>query len=240
MNKRAFSMIELVFVIVVLGILAGVAIPRLAATRDDAEYSKAIQNINILARDLSDYYISQGIPNIPILKGHSGSEMTADMGRFSWTPADLKAMTGIPLDGPKEKGVYVYNVGGEPCFTVWMNVVDFLRDKGEYYASQISRDILILKFKKIKTNTKNSCVMVQNSQLFNQYNEDIKDGGKVRLLNQKIYTEEGKDNYEYFAVVGGLIAGQDKGLFEDEIIEYTEDELERAKQSYGGNLTGLF
>ena len=35
-NRNAFTMIELIFVIVVLGILASVAIPRLAATRDDA------------------------------------------------------------------------------------------------------------------------------------------------------------------------------------------------------------
>ncbi|MBN1839820.1 MAG: prepilin-type N-terminal cleavage/methylation domain-containing protein [Campylobacterales bacterium] len=34
--KRAFTMIEMVFVIVVLGILAGIAIPKLTVTRDDA------------------------------------------------------------------------------------------------------------------------------------------------------------------------------------------------------------
>jgi len=38
---QAFSMIELVFVIVVIGILASIAIPRLAATRDDATIAKA-------------------------------------------------------------------------------------------------------------------------------------------------------------------------------------------------------
>ena len=36
MKKNAFTMIELVFVIVVLGILAAVAVPKLSATRDDA------------------------------------------------------------------------------------------------------------------------------------------------------------------------------------------------------------
>lgn len=36
MKKSGFTMIELVFVIVVLGILAAVAVPKLAATRDDA------------------------------------------------------------------------------------------------------------------------------------------------------------------------------------------------------------
>jgi general secretion pathway protein G len=39
--KTAVRMIELVFVIVVIGILAGVAIPKFAATRDDAIISKA-------------------------------------------------------------------------------------------------------------------------------------------------------------------------------------------------------
>lgn len=40
MLKSAFTMIELVFVIVILGILAGVAVPRLAVTRDDATIAK--------------------------------------------------------------------------------------------------------------------------------------------------------------------------------------------------------
>ena len=39
-SKYAFTMIEMIFVIVVLGILASVAIPRMAATRTDAEISK--------------------------------------------------------------------------------------------------------------------------------------------------------------------------------------------------------
>ena len=38
--KNAFTMIELIFVIVVLGILAGVAIPRIAVTRDDSTVAK--------------------------------------------------------------------------------------------------------------------------------------------------------------------------------------------------------
>jgi len=40
MKKSAFTMIELVFVIVILGILASVAIPKLTATRTDAEIAK--------------------------------------------------------------------------------------------------------------------------------------------------------------------------------------------------------
>ncbi len=40
-SKKAFTMVELVFVIAVIGILVGVAIPKLAATRNDAVIVKA-------------------------------------------------------------------------------------------------------------------------------------------------------------------------------------------------------
>ncbi len=45
MKRTAFTMIELVFVIVVLGILAAVAVPRLVATRDDAEITKGRSDV---------------------------------------------------------------------------------------------------------------------------------------------------------------------------------------------------
>ena len=38
--KKAFTMVELVFVIVVIGILSAIAVPKFAATRDDAIVSK--------------------------------------------------------------------------------------------------------------------------------------------------------------------------------------------------------
>jgi len=44
-SKKAFSMIELIFVIVVIGILSAIAIPKFAATRDDAVITKAMATI---------------------------------------------------------------------------------------------------------------------------------------------------------------------------------------------------
>lgn len=44
-KRKAFTMIEVVFVIVVLGILAAIAIPRLAATRDDAQIAKGRSDV---------------------------------------------------------------------------------------------------------------------------------------------------------------------------------------------------
>ena len=51
--KKAFTMIELVFVIVIIGILASVAIPRLAATRDDAEIVKGRTVLSAVRNALS-------------------------------------------------------------------------------------------------------------------------------------------------------------------------------------------
>ncbi|MCI7024325.1 MAG: type II secretion system GspH family protein [Campylobacter sp.] len=58
--KKGFTMIELIFVIVILGILASVAIPRLAATREDAEISTTIANLRTLVSEASAYYVAHG------------------------------------------------------------------------------------------------------------------------------------------------------------------------------------
>ena len=108
--KKGFTMIELIFVIVILGILASVAIPRLAGTREDAEISTAVANLRTLVSDANVYYVTKGdlktkgsttenakwseITSVPLVNGNSAADAIA-----ATTEAKLK-------------------VGGEECIGV--------------------------------------------------------------------------------------------------------------------------
>lgn len=61
---RAFTMIELVFIIVIIGILAAVAIPRLQASRDEAWAVAMATQIKAAVNDVINHVIATGNSNI--------------------------------------------------------------------------------------------------------------------------------------------------------------------------------
>jgi general secretion pathway protein G len=62
--KKAFTMIELIFVIVIIGTLAAIAIPKLAASRTDAMVASGLTELGQLVSEMSTEYTSKGTYNL--------------------------------------------------------------------------------------------------------------------------------------------------------------------------------
>ncbi|WP_456380930.1 type II secretion system protein [Hydrogenimonas sp.] len=58
--RKAFTLIELIFVIVILGIVAGVAVTKLSGTRDDATVAHKAQQITSAMYEIAAYAVGQG------------------------------------------------------------------------------------------------------------------------------------------------------------------------------------
>lgn len=80
--KKAFTMIELVFVIVVLGILAAIAVPRFALTKSDAEITKGRADVatirSAILSERQSQLIKGTITYIPKLSSSSSELFTGD------------------------------------------------------------------------------------------------------------------------------------------------------------------
>ncbi len=131
-SKNAFTMIEMVFVIVVLGILAAVAIPRLAATRTDAHITKGRADIGSirsaivterqarLITGVSTYILPTDMDTGGLFNGVLTYPIAAGTGNGDWAAvaADVNTST------------YNYRINGTPT------LFTYTRDGGIFDCTQ--------------------------------------------------------------------------------------------------------
>ena len=90
--KKAFTMIELIFVIVIIGILASLAIPKLAANRVDAEASMCQLEVSQFARELVKSYMIDGHTKFT-------TQLISNMTNINLLSNTPEKTTGITEDG---------------------------------------------------------------------------------------------------------------------------------------------
>ena len=123
-NKKAFTMIELVYVIVILGILSAIALPKFAATRTDAQISKARADIASIRSSIvserqarlvqgdSNFINSLSSSATTLFDGNgtTGSELLMYGIKAGSTDGHWSTdSTGSPYVS------YIYKVGGKSC-----------------------------------------------------------------------------------------------------------------------------
>ena len=139
--KKGFTMIELIFVIVILGILASVAIPRLAATRTDAEIATTVSNIRTLISDLSSYYVVKGefgnatwgdVTNVPVRKGDKNLARQEKITQGLWNGAYYLLAGGLNClvirvkdrDGARPAYIEITKTGSEQTKGICPDIIN--------------------------------------------------------------------------------------------------------------------
>ena len=132
--KKAFTMVELIFVIVILGILAMVALPRLAGSKKDAEITRAKAEIAAIRSAIQTY---RGA-NLLSQKPGSGY------------PEDLKTTTIEEITNGTKLGSNwtVKNDGKTLTLTIAGETTDFTYDKDKGNLTCQASDTLCEKIEK--------------------------------------------------------------------------------------------
>jgi len=116
-NQKAFTMLELVFVIAIIGILSAVAVPKFAATRDSAMFTKSATTLAAVRSSIATEQQKR------TLRGVFGgiTDLDADhvAGRMFTTFNNPPAPNNIP---PAQRRVLQYTVQGGVGDGQWSKV----------------------------------------------------------------------------------------------------------------------
>ena len=111
-KEKGFTLIELLIVVAIIGIVAGIAIPRFLGARTTARVTRAFADMRTIADGLEMYFIAENVYPATL----------ADL-----TTADPAYMTSIPEDpfGDEEDeraGAFGYYVNDADTPTMWLIV----------------------------------------------------------------------------------------------------------------------
>jgi general secretion pathway protein G len=135
--KKSFTMLELIFVIIVIGILSAVALPKLFATRDDAIVTKVRTQVSAIRSAIANYHtqeIMKGLNKYPDALDEAST--LDDQPLFEGNRTNKETLLEYPI--------YSKNSDGH-----WRKV-----DNSTYYVKVMNTDV---KFKYDNTNGKFDC-----------------------------------------------------------------------------------
>lgn len=112
-DQRGFTLLEMMVVVAIIAVLAGVLIPNFSRARSQAQTSACVGNEKIIATALELYFTDkQSYPATATIGGSGSTFMTAMSGYMNQTPIDPAAGASgyYSYTNTSSGGVYSYNI----------------------------------------------------------------------------------------------------------------------------------
>lgn len=118
-RKHAFSLIELVVVISILAILAGILMPRVASHMQTARDARRLADIKTIRNAIDQFYLDRGAYPVPVSNSGFGGWDVSHDGNFITelrTQGYLEDFPTDPIDdNTYHYRYYVYGAGAHGC-----------------------------------------------------------------------------------------------------------------------------